>query len=57
MLKSLLNLLPAKVVKCIGDKSFANLKDRGEINVWLVNFPKDSSLLSTDKDSQFPLEK
>lgn len=31
MLKNLLNLLPASIVRQLGDGSFANLQERGEI--------------------------
>lgn len=44
MLKNLLNLLPAPLVRQLGDSSFANLENRGEIKTWMVatEKPNDS---------------
>lgn len=36
MLKKILNLLPASIVRKIGDSSFRNLQERGEIKTWMV---------------------
>lgn len=45
MLKNLLNLLPVSIVRKIGDTSFENLQERGEIKIWMVGFNRDSSSL------------
>lgn len=42
MLKNLLNLLPAPIVRKLGDSSFANLENRGEIKTWMVATKKTS---------------
>ena len=57
MLKTILNLLPAKIVKSIGDSSFANLSERQEIKTWIVQYTKNSSLLETNDSQPTPLEK
>jgi hypothetical protein len=36
MLKNLLNLLPAPLVRQLGDSSFESLESRGEIQTWMV---------------------
>lgn len=36
MLKNLLNLLPAPLVRQLGDSSFESLESRGEIKTWMV---------------------
>jgi hypothetical protein len=45
MLNKLLNLVPPVVVRYIGNKSFANLQNRGEIKTWMVGYTQNSSLL------------
>ncbi len=49
MLKKLLNLLPAVIVRQLGDNSFASLQERGEVKTWIVGYTKDSSLPSDNK--------
>lgn len=50
MLKKLLNLLPVSIVRQIGDSSFANLQQRGEVKSWIVGYTKDSLLPSDQKN-------
>lgn len=50
MLKKLLSLLPVSIVRQIGDSSFANLQERGEVKTWIVGYTKDSSLLSDNQN-------
>ena len=50
MLKKLLSLLPVSIVHQIGDSSFANLQERGEVKTWIVCYTKDSSLPSDNQN-------
>ena len=40
---NLLNLLPAPIVRKLGDKCFANLEERGAISTWMVATPKNET--------------
>jgi hypothetical protein len=43
MLKHLFSLLPAPIVRTIGDECFANLQKRGAISTWMVASPKNET--------------
>lgn len=47
MLNKLFNLVPPKVIRYIGNKSFASLQERGEIKTWMVGYTQNSSLLDS----------
>lgn len=47
MLKNLLNLVPTRILRALGDSSFAKLKERGEVETWIV-FGKKQLLVDED---------